>query len=648
MLIDVDRHISIIRKRKTVNLTNFLITILILITIALIISSWTILRQTSELLHVNRLDKWSRIDIVGRQEARIADIKNFNQILIEVEESLEVTKNFLVNVHNIESAKKARLLPIIQEDDGLEKIDWHDRNYMEKEKLKVGIGEQGRPAYLMSYEAESEKLLFNENGFNGLLSDKISLNRSVPDIRYEGCNSKKYLAELPSVSIIIVFYNEHWSTLLRSVYSCLNHSPQHLIKEIILVDDGSDKVFLGKQLDDFIAEKLPKVQVIHLQERSGLILARLAGAKQATAEVLIFLDSHIETNYNWLPPLLEPIALNPKTCTCPIIDVIDYTTFEYRAHDQGVRGAFDWHFSYKRLPLLPEDLLDRTRPFDNPIMAGGLFAINRDFFWELGGYDEGLDIWGGEQYELSFKIWMCGGKIVDTPCSRVGHIYRDVVPFKNPRSNDYLHKNFKRVAEVWMDEYAKFIYDRDPERYNKLDAGDLTKQKRIRANLKCKSFKWFIEEVAFDLPMHYPPIEPPDFAHGAIQSYSYPNLCLDTLNARFNEQVGLSFCTQNLTHPPGNQNWALSWHEDIRLRDKTECLDVSQSVENSPVVLYPCHDTQGNQLWHYELKSKWLVQGENKRCLEAEPNLKKVYVNDCDESNLNMKWNIGYVNLTAF
>lgn len=68
-----------------------------------------------------------------------------------------------------------------------------------------------------------------------------------------------------------------------------------------------------------------------------------------------------------------------------------------------------------------------------------------------------------------------------------------------------------------MDEYKEYLYQHDPDRYPNLDAGDLTKQKAIREKLQCKPFKWFMEEIAFDLPKKYPPVEPPDFAWGTIR-----------------------------------------------------------------------------------------------------------------------------------
>ena len=42
--------------------------------------------------------------------------------------------------------------------------------------------------------------------------------------------------------------------------------------------------------------------------------------------------------------------------------------------------------------------------FRSPTHAGGLFAMDRKYFFEMGAYDEGMQIWGGENFELSFKV----------------------------------------------------------------------------------------------------------------------------------------------------------------------------------------------------------------------------------------------------
>lgn len=172
-------------------------------------------------------------------------------------------------------------------------------------------------------------------------------------------------------------------------------------------------------------------------------------------------------------------------------------------------------------------------------MAGGLFSIDKKYFFELGMYDPGLDVWGGENMEISFKVghchmpvplapfcfspglhkasaqpqlvslpatsvsqvWMCGGEIEIVPCSRVGHIFRNDNPYSFPKDRvGTVERNLARVAEVWLDEYKELFYGHAYHLLLKnVDVGDLTQQIQLRKKLQCKSFRWYLENVYPDL-----------------------------------------------------------------------------------------------------------------------------------------------------
>ena len=523
----------------------------------------------------------------------------------------------------------------------LEKVDWHNYKQIAEEKQRTGPGEQGQAVILEANEEKQKQELYKVNGFNAYASDKISLHRSMKDIRHPDCKSKKYWNKLPTASVIVPFHNEHWTTLLRTAWSVVERSPPGLIKEVILVDDFSNKDFLGQKLDDYTKEHFTNVKVVRAKKREGLIRTRLLGARAATGDVLIFLDSHCEANVNWLPPLLSPIQEDYKNVVCPFIDVIDYETFAYRAQDEGARGAFDWEFYYKRLPLRPNDLKHPAEPFDSPVMAGGLFAISTKWFWEMGGYDPGLDIWGGEQYELSFKLWQCGGRMVDAPCSRIGHIYRKFAPFPNPGVGDFVGRNYKRVAEVWMDEYAQYLYSHRPH-YKNINPGDLTEQKAIREKLKCKSFKWFMTKVAYDLEDYYPPVEPPPFANGEIRNVA-ANKCIDTRFKGQNDRFSIEPCIKDGGNAGGEQNIELTWHKDIRPGKRSVCFDVSQSIRKAPVLLYNCHGMKGNQRFKYNIDTKQIYHPISNQCLDCDSNNKELFMNPCDQSSDTQKWKIEHI-----
>lgn len=147
-------------------------------------------------------------------------------------------------------------------------------------------------------------------------------------------------------------------------------------------------VHLKKKLDDYM-QSLGVVKIVRQEKREGLIRSRLAGAAVAEGDVVIFLDSHIEVTEGWLEPLLDPISKNRTVVLTPVIDVIDDTTFKFnygRSSSVNV-GGFDWNmlFSWHALPDRERKLRKTDyEPARTPTMAGGLFAMSKSYFNELG------------------------------------------------------------------------------------------------------------------------------------------------------------------------------------------------------------------------------------------------------------------------
>lgn len=261
----------------------------------------------------------------------------------------------------------------------------------------------------------------------------------------------------------------------------------------------------------------------------------MEGAWRARGETVVFLDSHIEATPGWIEPLLARIHEGSGHVVVPSIDGVDADELQYKI-GQGL-GILHFTWGLNQEPSTVGGT--NPDPMMSPVMAGGLFAAHRKHFLHLGGYDQGMQLYAGEEMEIGFRTWMCGGTLELMPCSHVGHIFRTPSHWQGQVyrvPGEAIARNRLRTAEVWMDKYVQLVRLTNMKLE---DIGSLEKRKAIREKLKCKSFDWYLANIA-------PWLHKPKFGEssykGSLANKKH-NGCIDNLQGtRMGSDFGVYPC----------------------------------------------------------------------------------------------------------
>mmetsp|Transcript_3740 Transcript_3740/g.7164 ORF Transcript_3740/g.7164 Transcript_3740/m.7164 type:complete len:519 (+) Transcript_3740:449-2005(+) len=468
------------------------------------------------------------------------------------------------------------------------------------------------------------------------------------------------VSKFPTLSVIVPMQNERPGLLAMTVHSLLARTPPEILHEIIIIDDNGEGPDERQDVEEdeihFICHDFghPKIKCIRNAQKQGCAGSRLQGIRAATADVIMVIDSHVEMySSTWAQHLLLPILENPRTVAMQTLDSLEDLPGHARRKAGSTQnyGVVSDSFLFSYVADRFGDTGNKGRetpptriPFETPFAPGSLFAMRRDEFWRLGGYDEGLAVWGGENTELALKVWTCGydgkgppGRIVVVPCSRVGHVYRvnikqtgrwppplpyyvmkrynmvhnrGMFKFKGHRADNFTKlvvRNNLRILHVWGQNadgspsnatlgYYRVAFDVNTTDPMALPMGwrefalemqndtALAHQLEVKKQNKCKPFDWFDRHVLFKLVgRHHPWYE--------LMNSPFPQDDEKLVSCGQHKAPSCSLC------PKGNgKDWCngdCHWcplgpetntgKRTLRLNERTQCVsDTIQCFSNAP------------------------------------------------------------------
>lgn len=294
---------------------------------------------------------------------------------------------------------------------------------------------------------------------------------------------------LATISVVLPCANET-DFVINTVRSVFETTPAEELIEILVVDDAS-KPSIHRLISESDLVDL-KTRILRHDIAEGLIRSKKHGGDVSRGDVIIFLDCHVKPAQGWTKQIMSMLRENTKRVVVPAITSLNPDTWEEISPYGGAsKMCMTWDADFQWCTGYPGIYV--------PIMSGGLLAISRYWWDQIGGYDEDMHAWGGENLDQSLRTWLCGGEIVAAQESRVAHMWRDA---NNPKTrlhysiptND-VRRNRLRAVQGWFGPWNDKVLgfpQFDDFREGRLHVGSTESYEYYQKKLKCRPFEYYL------------------------------------------------------------------------------------------------------------------------------------------------------------
>src|SRR6266436_1769056 len=211
---------------------------------------------------------------------------------------------------------------------------------------------------------------------------------------------------MPLISGVIPAHNEG-PGLIETVRSILQTRSLSWELEVVVADDSSEDDSIEALCAEFPSLVLT---VVSAPERLGVARCRNLAARAAQGEILFITDGHVQFCDGW-DNIVRQHA-EPSVILAATINDLETTLSGY-----GCRLVVPFMGTYWN--TIPPDGIQPVQ-----IASSAGTVLYREAFQKLGGYDEGMQIYGGAEPEFSIRAWLSGLEIRTIPSLVIGHRFK--------------------------------------------------------------------------------------------------------------------------------------------------------------------------------------------------------------------------------